>query len=128
VAKAASDALLKEPERAELHLALAFANAGLGLADAARSEGRKAAELLPPSRDAISGSTMQMYLAQILARIGDLDAAFTVLQALPGQMSGVQFSAALLKLDSFWDPLRGDPRFGAVAAALEKPLEIKAAP
>jgi tetratricopeptide (TPR) repeat protein len=128
VAKAISDALLKEPERAELHLALAFADAGLGLADAARSEGRKAAELLPPSRDAISGSTMQMYLAQILAQIGDLDAAFTVLQALPAQMGGVQLSPALLKLDPFWDPLRGDPRFGALATVLEKPLEIKAAP
>src|SRR5262249_28436368 len=123
-----SDALLQQPDRAELHLTLAFADAGLGLAEAARNEGRKATELLPPSRDALTGASMQMYLAQIFVRLGDIDAAFATLQPAPSLMNGVLLSSALLKLDPVWDPLRNDLRFGALAAAFEKPIEIKASP
>ena len=128
VAKGARDSLLQQPDSAEMHLTLAFAEAGLGHPDAARSEAQKATQILPSSRDALTGSTMQMYFAQILVRIGDLDAAFEALQPLPGQMGGVLFSTALIKLDPVWDRIRGDSRAAPLMAALDKPLEIKAAP
>src|SRR5262249_35820352 len=120
--------LQQQPDRAELHMALALADAGLKLADAARAEAGKAAELLPASRDALTGPTMQMYQAMVLARLGDLDAAFDALKPLPDQMGGALFSSALVRLDPVWDRLRNDPRAGALMTALDKPLEIKAAP
>ncbi|HSE13528.1 MAG TPA: hypothetical protein VLB69_12940, partial [Rudaea sp.] len=128
VEKAATEELAQQPDRAELHLALAFANAGLGRVDAAHAEGRKAAELLPPSRDALTGATMQVYYAQVLARVGDIDGAFGVLQPTPSLLSGVSISSALLKLDPVWQPLRNHPRFAALAAALDQPIEIRTAP
>ena len=128
VAKAAEQVLLQQPDNAEMHLTLAFAEAGRGHADNARNEARKAAQILPPSRDALTGATMQMYLAEVLVRIGDLDAAFEALQPLPGYMGGVLFSTSLFKLDPVWDRVRNDRRAGPLMTALDKPLEINAAP
>jgi TolB-like protein/Tfp pilus assembly protein PilF len=128
VEKTISDSLQQQPDRAELHLALAFAHAGLGRADAARTEGRKATELLPPSRDALTGASMQMYYAQVLVRVGDLDAAVDALQPMPTLLCGVLLSSAMLKLEPVWQPLRTHPRLGALIGALDKPIEIGSVP
>ena len=128
VQKTVSTALLQQPDSAELHLALGFANAGLGLKDEAAREGRRAAELLPVSRDALTGAAVQVYLAQIYVRIGDNNSAFDVLRPVMQQLSGMSISPALLKLDPNWDPLRKDPRFAELLTLGEKPVEIKSAP
>jgi serine/threonine-protein kinase len=128
VQKSTSTALLQQPERAELHLALAFANAGLGLKDEAISESQRALELLPVSRDALSGSGMLIYAAQLHVRVGDFGPAFELLQTALSHLSGQSISPALLRLDPNWDPIRNDPRFAQLLAFGEKPLESKSAP
>lgn len=128
VRKTASAALAQQPDRAELHLAVAFAAAGLGAKDDAIREGQRAAELLTPARDALSGAAVQVYLAQVCLRVGDNDAALQLLRGAVPLFSGLSVSAALLRLDPVWDPIRKDPRFTPLVDSFEQPLEIKPAP
>jgi len=118
--------LAKQPDSAELHLALGFAEAGLGRRDDALREGRRAAELMPVSRDVISGPGMQVWLAQLEARVGEKDAAFERLQQVIGLPSGGAISPALLKIDAVWDSLRSDPRFDALLKQGER--EVRTTP
>ena len=79
-------------------------------------EARRAIELLPVEKDAISGPLMLEYSAMIAAWVGDKDLACEQLAAairFPGPLSYGQ-----LKLLPFWDPLRGDPRFEKIVASL----------
>jgi len=124
----ASTALLQQPERAELHIALAFADAGLGAKNEAVSEAGRAIELLPISRDALSGSGMLVYAAQVQVRVGDYDAAFDQLKTVLSHLSGQTMSAAMLKLDPNWEPIRSDPRFAQLLTLAELPVETKTAP
>ncbi|HEX3124230.1 MAG TPA: hypothetical protein VHQ21_13100 [Rhodanobacteraceae bacterium] len=118
--------LAKQPDSAELHLALGFAEAGLGRRDDALREGRRAAELMPVSRDVISGPGMQVWLAQLEVRVGEKDAAFERLQQVIGLPSGGAISPALLKIDAVWDSLRSDPRFDALLKQGER--EVRTTP
>jgi TolB-like protein/Tfp pilus assembly protein PilF len=118
--------LAKQPDSAESHLALGFAEAGLGRRDDALREGRRAAELMPVSRDVISGPGMQVWLAQLEARVGEKDAAFERLQQVIGLPSGGAISPALLKIDAVWDSLRSDPRFDALLKQGER--EVRTTP
>jgi len=122
VRKTVTAALAQQSQRAELHLAAAFAAAGLGMKDEAIAAGRRAAELLPTSRDALSGAAVQVYLAQVHVRIGDNDAAIELLRGSLPLFSGQSISAALLRLDPNWDPIRNDPRFPALVANAEQPV------
>jgi len=118
--------LAKQPDNAESHLALGFAEAGLGRRDDALREGRRAAELMPVSRDVISGPGMQVWLAQLEARVGEKDAAFERLQQALVLPSGGAISPALLKMDAVWDSLRADPRFDALLKQGER--EVRTTP
>ena len=93
------------PRRAMLGQVLA----ALGQKNAAIAEGKRAAELLPESEDAFGGPWITGALAQIYAWTGEHDEAFRLLDHLIEAPNGV--TAALLKLDPAWDPLRSDPRF-----------------
>ena len=88
-------------------LALAFAQLGRK-ADALR-EGRRAAEILPVSRDALDGADLQEDLAYVELLVGDHNAAITRLANLLTIPSDV--SVPMLRADPMWDPLRNDPRF-----------------
>jgi len=128
VRKTATAAIAQQDESADPHLTLAFAAAGLGEKEVAIREGRRAAELLPPSRDALSGAGVQVYLAQIYVRVGNHDDAFALLRGVLPLFGGNAISAALLKLDPNWDPIRTDPRFTPLVAQFEQPVDITPAP
>jgi len=106
-----SAALAQRGDDPDLHLALGFAAAGLGLRDEAIREGRKAIEFMPVSRDSYSGPGYLTWLAQLYARVRENDQAIATLrQAIALPFGGIAISPALLKLDPAWDPLRKDPR------------------
>ena len=112
-------ALQQSPDDPDLHLALGFAAAGLGMKDDAIREGRKATALIPVSRDSFSGPGYLTQLAQLYVRVGENDQAIATLrEALALPSGGASISPALLKLDPVWDPLRKDLRFpGTVTIA-----------
>jgi TolB-like protein/Flp pilus assembly protein TadD len=94
------------------HVQLGAVLAGLGLKEEAINEGRKAVELVPESQDAFEGPQATAALAEIYASVGEPDEAFRLLDHLLKVPNGL--TAATLKLDPVWDPLRKDPRFQAL--------------
>jgi serine/threonine protein kinase/tetratricopeptide (TPR) repeat protein len=95
---------------------LGVIDAALGRNEEALHEGRRAVELLPVEKDSVNGANMIHYLAMIAAWVGEKDLAFEQLALSARTPSGVTYGE--LKLDPFWDPLRGDPRFEKIVASL----------
>jgi tetratricopeptide (TPR) repeat protein len=95
---------------------LGLIDAGLGRKEEALREGRRAVELLPIQKDALSGPVMIAYLAMIAAWAGDKDLACEQLAIAVRPPSTVSYGQ--LKLLPFWDPLRGEPRFEKIVASL----------
>ena len=95
---------------------LGLIDAGLGHKQEAIAEGRRACELLPPSKDAMRGPDLAGNLAMIYAWTGDKAAAVEQLAAV--ERAPNMLGYGVLKLDLRWDDLRGDPRFEALVASL----------
>jgi len=79
-------------------------------------EGRRAVELLPVEKDSINGAAMITSYAMTAAWVGEKDLAFEQLALSARTPGGATYGE--LKLDQFWDPLRGDPRFEKIVASL----------
>jgi serine/threonine-protein kinase len=112
--------LAEQPDYGPALCVLGLIDAALGRKKEALQEGRRAVELLPVAKDAINGVHMIEYFAITAAWSGEKDLAFEQLATatrLPSRMSYGQ-----LKLHPFWDPLRGDPRFDQIVAALKKKM------
>ncbi|HEY5991346.1 MAG TPA: FlgO family outer membrane protein, partial [Candidatus Udaeobacter sp.] len=95
---------------------LGLIDAGLGRKEDAIREGRRAVELMPTRKDSINGAHILNYLAMIYAWVGEKDLAIEQLNRVleaPGRTHYGQ-----LRLFPQWDPLRGDPRFEQMVAAL----------
>ncbi|PYI49365.1 MAG: hypothetical protein DMF10_01555, partial [Verrucomicrobia bacterium] len=108
--------LAKQPDFAAAISLLGVIDAGLGRKEQALQEGRRACELLPTSKDAISGVYLTVNLAQIYAWTGKKDLAIEQIaevERVPNELS-----YGLLKLHPYWDSLRGDPRFEKIVASL----------
>ena len=91
-------------------------DAGLNRKDDALREGRRASELMPPSKDSINGAHIMHLLAVIYAWVGEKDLAIDQLKRAteaPGRLS-----YGHLRLWFQWDSLRGDPRFEKIVASL----------
>jgi len=108
--------LAKQPDFAAAISLLGVIDAGLGRKEQALQEGRRACELLPTSKDAISGVALAVNLAQIYAWTDDKDRAIEQIAAVERVPN--QLSYGFLKLHPYWDSLRGDPRFEKIVASL----------
>jgi len=95
---------------------LGVIDAALGRKEEALREGRRAVELLPVEKDAFAGPHMILYLAMIAAWAGDKDLACEQLTIAIRPPSRLSYGR--LKLEPFWDPLRGDPRFEKIVNSL----------
>ena len=97
------------PDVASKHMALAQAYAGLGRKQDAIREGKKAAELLPIAKDALSGTDILQGLAEVYTTVGEYDLAIDELEYLLSIPSGVHVEN--LRRHPIWDHLRHLPRF-----------------
>jgi serine/threonine-protein kinase len=109
-------ALEKQPDFAAALSLLGMIDAGLGRKDEALREGRRACELLPISKDAITGAAFAVNLALIYAWTGEKDLAIEQIAAVERVPSILSYG--FLKLHPFWDSLRGDPRFEKIVASI----------
>ena len=106
----------EQPDHAQTLCILGVIDAGLGRKDEAIREGREASALLPVSKESINGSLLMQYLAVIYAWCGETDLAFEQLEATARIPSPLSYGE--LKLNPWWDSLRGDPRFEKILASL----------
>lgn len=90
---------------------LGLVHAGLGDKVQALAAARAAARQMPMARDPIVGAFRLDRLARTEAQLGDATAAIGHLQELMRANGGSTISAASLRIDPAWDPLRRDPRF-----------------
>ena len=117
-------ALVPRPDDPKLLGELSVAEAGLGQNEEALRHARHAAEMLPPSVDAVAGPMCEIRLAQVLAMTGDRDGAFDKLSKLVKLPFGLNHGD--LKLNPMWDDLRDDPRFDRILAESALPLAANA--
>jgi serine/threonine protein kinase/tetratricopeptide (TPR) repeat protein len=101
-----------QPEDASHLIGMATAYAGLGRAEDAVREGRRATELLPVSEDALTGTSILASLANIYILAGEYETAIDLLDSLLSIPSMVQVEQ--LRQYQVYDPLRDHPRFQAL--------------
>jgi ATP/maltotriose-dependent transcriptional regulator MalT len=104
--------LEQSPGDAEGNARLAKISAWLGERDAALNRARRATDLLPETKDSLSGPIMTAVLAEVHAILGDDARAVEILDGLLSRPSFITVQG--LKVDPCWDPLRSDLRFQAL--------------
>jgi TolB-like protein/Tfp pilus assembly protein PilF len=105
-----------EPDDARTLAVIAQIDAGLGRKEIAFEEAKRAAEMIPISRDAYDGPLILQGLAQVHTWTGEKQLALDLVEQLlriPGYLS-----YGHLLHDPVWDPLRADPRFERLVASL----------
>jgi predicted Zn-dependent protease len=114
-------ALGPRPDDPRLLGELAIAEASLGQNEEALRHARHAAEMLPPSVDAVGGAMCEMNLVAVLVMTGDRDATFDKLSKLVKLPFGL-INYGDFKLNPVWDDLRDDPRFDRILAESALPI------
>jgi hypothetical protein len=100
---------------------LALIDAELGDKEKAIQEIRTNCDMLPPTKDAVTGVVLVTSLATIYALTGEKDLALQRLEIVSKLPCGPSYGE--LRLDPEWDSLRGDPRFEKIVTSLApKPL------
>jgi serine/threonine-protein kinase len=95
---------------------LSLADAVLGQKNSAMTEIQRAIMLLPSAKDRVEGPNFEEGLALIQMTFGENSRAISTLTQLlqtpyVSLIYSTSVTAALLRLDPIWDPLRADPAF-----------------
>ena len=107
----------EEPDNPNDKIALALADAVLGEKDSALREAERAIMLSTRPEDQVPGGAYEEVLALIQTVLGQNSRAISTLTRLLKTPYGsftygpAPVTPAILRLDPFWDPLRGDPAF-----------------
>jgi serine/threonine-protein kinase len=117
-ARSELESFLKEQPKNYLLIGdLALTNMGLGDKAAALALAERGMAANPIEKDALTGPIPIEILARVAAQIGEPDRAIAALEKLlltpyagPRDRS-LPLTAALLRLDPMFDPIRNDPRF-----------------
>jgi len=96
--------------------ALGLVDAYLGRKEDALSEARQGVALLPVAKNSLDGADALYCSAVICALIGERDVAFQQLEVLAKIPAGTTYGD--LRLNPYWDSLRGDPHFEKIVASL----------
>ena len=112
--------IAKSPGDERLHTSLAIVYAGLGRGAEALREAERSLELMPFSRDAISGVYPHIAVAHVHALLGNADAAIRKLEYLLSLPAPKYITAPLLRIDPIYDPLRNNPRFQVLLTKTEQ--------
>jgi tetratricopeptide (TPR) repeat protein len=105
-----------DPTDPFLMVALAEADVALGRNEEGIQEGQRAMEIRPISEDAVDGPSIASNVAGIYAWTNQLEGAFAQLNILVKIPGPVTYGD--LRTNPSWDPLRKDPRFDKLLAAL----------
>jgi TolB-like protein/Tfp pilus assembly protein PilF len=105
-----------QPDNGRLHGELGFIDAALGRREEALREGRRSLELVPLTKDPLDGAEVLDVFAMICVLAGEKDLALEQLETLAKIPSNLDYGR--LRLETVWDPLRGDPRFEKIVASL----------
>jgi tetratricopeptide (TPR) repeat protein len=106
-----------QPDYAAALCAIGVVDAALGNKEDAIREGERSVELMPVTKSAIDGAILVQYLAVIYAWTGNKDSAIERLTEA-AKLPGSHVTYGDLRLNPFWDPLRGDARFEAIITSL----------
>jgi serine/threonine-protein kinase len=106
--------LEERPDDHRIYHNLGLAYAGLGLKEEAIRMGETAVQMMPISRDALTGTTPLRDLARIYTMVGEYDSAIGQIEYLLSIPS--QISVPRLRISPTWDPLRDHPRFQKLIA------------
>src|SRR5262249_19208958 len=115
-----------QPDNSFFAQQLALAAAALGEKEVALSEAERATTLLPSARDLLSGPTREEALALIQMMFGDCTHPISTLSRLlktpyiSWLYGPMPATAALLRLDPIWDPLRANPDFQKLCEEKQK--------
>jgi len=114
------DSVMKElPDDWRVHSARGLALAGLGRRDEALREAHWLQRSHFYREDALYGAFLAADRAQILAQVGDAEAALDEVERL---LAGPSYlSVPMLRLDPRWDPIREHPRFKALLVKYATP-------
>jgi serine/threonine-protein kinase len=115
--------LKKQPNYPEAISVIGMIDAALGRKQDAITEGRRAVELLPVTKDIMTGSELLRNLALIYAWTGEKDLALDQIAAAlqgPGHITYGQ-----LRLHPWWDAIRSDPRFDKLVEEAKQPVKVK---
>ena len=116
----------EQPDNSFFAQQLALVNAALGEKEMALSEAERASTLLPIASDPLSGPTRDEVVALIQMMFGDSARPISTLRRLlqtpyiSWLYGPMPATAALLRLDPVWDPLRGDSAFEKLCQEKQK--------
>jgi TolB-like protein/Flp pilus assembly protein TadD len=113
----------EQPDYAEALSVLGMSDAALGRKEEALRESRRAAELCPVTKDAVTGAEILRNLAITFAWAGEKDLALKHLEEVVRIYSPISYGQ--LRLHPWWDPLRDDPRFGKLVEESKKPVALR---
>jgi tetratricopeptide (TPR) repeat protein len=118
MARAESEKIVREqPDFGEALCALGMIEAALGDKEKAVEHGKRAVQLVPVNKDAVNGPLLIQYLSIIYSWTGRKDLAIEELKRATAIPSMINYG--VLRLQPYWDELRGDPRFEQIVASLE---------